>query len=664
MSVELIFPPPWDTSQPYLSVPSLAAELQKFGITCHQTDLNLEFHDYLNGFSTTENLTEILRRKASGREDNEAVAARWALASLPSLKENTDYFSHVMRSQMFYEPAQYGRAHRHLQKVCDVWSAAFHPTVLTPITFRANLNAETAEEWKKFVTDEQRNPVLEFARNYCKTWADDPPNLFGISVVYNDQLLPSLTIAEQVKLHFPDAKVILGGHAISQCSRLHWREVLANFGCVDFLSIDDGYEHLRAVARSIDTQSEVPPLPNLIQRSNDTEPRITTPRTESFNAPARPAYEGLPLERYHSPSVMLSFKTSKGCKWGKCTFCSESAFKEYSETDIDRTVSAIASYVTTHGLTFVNFADSDISSERFLELSRAIIEQGLEISWSIRARFDPRFTAEILEIGAQSGCKKIYFGLESASQRLLKKMKKGTALHNVRRILDICYELGIHTHLFSFMGFPTETKEEARKTKEFLWENISKISSFNIGVFQLRKFSDVFFEREELGLATADSRVGDIAVDNIGYSVESGMSQSEAWDAQREALEFFRQKFIDLDLPFDINMASGYVNLRGAPYWDCHNLAYAERLFDQIRQDHLPCTAFKALPQSIVRLGEGPSTSTVYLEQEFRTLTMPSKLLQMYERAVHSDGQIVDQTSAGSLLEKYGLCIRANSGVQ
>ena len=47
MKTILIFPPFWSASQPYLSLPCIAAYLKKCGMDVEQIDLNLQIYDYV-----------------------------------------------------------------------------------------------------------------------------------------------------------------------------------------------------------------------------------------------------------------------------------------------------------------------------------------------------------------------------------------------------------------------------------------------------------------------------------------------------------------------------------------------------------------------------------------------------------------------------------------
>jgi radical SAM superfamily enzyme YgiQ (UPF0313 family) len=77
----------------------------------------------------------------------------------------------------------------------------------------------------------------------------------------------------------------------------------------------------------------------------------------------------------------------------------------------------------------------------------------------------PMLTA-LLDIG----CKKIYFGAESGSQKVLNAMKKGTRIEQIYRAVEACRQVGIHIYFFMMVGYPGEEMEDLRQSVKMLVE--------------------------------------------------------------------------------------------------------------------------------------------------------------------------------------------------
>ena len=83
----------------------------------------------------------------------------------------------------------------------------------------------------------------------------------------------------------------------------------------------------------------------------------------------------------------------------------------------------------------------------------------------------------------QSGLRFLYFGIESGSQAVLNKMKKGVLKKTMRQVLRDTHQTGIWVHTYWILGFPDETNENAIETAEFILDEAESIDSFNFSNF-------------------------------------------------------------------------------------------------------------------------------------------------------------------------------------
>jgi hypothetical protein len=105
-----------------------------------------------------------------------------------------------------------------------------------------------------------------------------------------------------------------------------------------------------------------------------------------------------------------------------------------------------------------------------------------------------------LSLAAKSGCIKLWFGLEATSERLLSAMRKGITFRQASEVLERCFRYGIAVHVFTMLGFPTETEEEARDLMEFLRRNACKLSTVSLSAFHLHVLSDVAVNPSRYGV--------------------------------------------------------------------------------------------------------------------------------------------------------------------
>ncbi len=101
-------------------------------------------------------------------------------------------------------------------------------------------------------------------------------------------------------------------------------------------------------------------------------------------------------------------------------------------------------------------------------LAAELKRRKLAITWWGNIRFEKSFTPELCNQLADSGCIAISGGLEVASDRLLKLMKKGVSVGQVARVTRAFSEAGILVHAYLMYGFPTQTVQDTVDALEYV----------------------------------------------------------------------------------------------------------------------------------------------------------------------------------------------------
>jgi len=89
-------------------------------------------------------------------------------------------------------------------------------------------------------------------------------------------------------------------------------------------------------------------------------------------------------------------------------------------------------------------------------------------------------TEEMLTALKAMGCKKIYFGAESGSQKVLDAMNKGARVPQIYRAAELCKRLGIETYFFMMVGYPGEEWEDLLLSVELLRKTLPDTFSTTI----------------------------------------------------------------------------------------------------------------------------------------------------------------------------------------
>ncbi|HDH96266.1 MAG TPA: B12-binding domain-containing radical SAM protein [Proteobacteria bacterium] len=185
----------------------------------------------------------------------------------------------------------------------------------------------------------------------------------------------------------------------------------------------------------------------------------------------REAYSNLPYLRSHRKTAWMI--ASRGCPWRKCTFCYQSRMEmpTYRCRSVENVLDEIEQLIAREGVEEITFLDVCMVGNRgwVAKLCDEIVRRGLKFHWSCQTRIDS-VTPELLKRMARAGCYNIYYGIESADQRLLDLMCKGFTIEQVRDAVRWTHEAGIEVVGSFILGLPTETPEEGRKAVQLAVE--------------------------------------------------------------------------------------------------------------------------------------------------------------------------------------------------
>ena len=323
-----------------------------------------------------------------------------------------------------------------------------------------------------------------------KAVSQHQPSLVLLSVPFPGAVYAAFRIAQCIKMHHPHIHIALGGGFVN--TELRELTEPRVFDYVDFVTLDSGerpllalLEHLqgqRATARLVRTFVRKPDT-GTVQLMNWSEPDVP------FEEVGTATWDGLPLNDYLSLLDMLNpmhrlwsdgrwnkLTVAHGCYWKKCSFCDVSLdyIARYETASANLLVDRIEQIVKETGQTGFHFVDEAAPPKALKALAEELIRRQVHISWWGNIRFEKTFTPELAELLAESGCIAMSGGLEVASDRLLKLMKKGVSVAQVAQVTKSFSEAGILVHAYLMYGFPTQTVQDTVDALEYvrqLFEN-------------------------------------------------------------------------------------------------------------------------------------------------------------------------------------------------
>jgi anaerobic magnesium-protoporphyrin IX monomethyl ester cyclase len=192
-------------------------------------------------------------------------------------------------------------------------------------------------------------------------------------------------------------------------------------------------------------------------------------RIENLDQLPLPARELLPMARYRALDTPCTVITSRGCPYS-CIFCSGHRMfgPKVRFRNPGLVVDEIEKLQRDFGLEKINIVDDTFTFNH--NHARAVCEEmlrrNLKIKWSVFARVD-RISEDLAQLMKQAGCEWVLFGVESADEGILKTIRKGITLDEVRRGVRIAAEAGINVFNSFIFGLPGESWDTALKSMTF-----------------------------------------------------------------------------------------------------------------------------------------------------------------------------------------------------
>ena len=546
MKVALLFPPQWYPSQPYLALPTLKAHLESRGHEVDQFDLNIECYDIFLSQKYLEHCTKIIRKRIDdptrATEDQEVRPVYKDILSdtafLESILNEVEDAKNVLKDEnRFFQFDTYSKAYTNLKIAMQLISYAHHPSRVDLDSFFMQGNPEENLSGILIATEDKvRNPFLHiFEEHLIPKIPWDNYGIVGLSIIHIGQVIPGLTLARQLRKLYPDLHIVVGGSVFNRNADLldDKQELFKEF--FHSLIVSEGELPLDQLVHHLKENKSLHTVPNLIHLEGNKV--IQNPKSEAlpYEELVCPTFDQLPLEKYLMPYPVLPYMSSRGCYWGKCTFCTHSFIYDshYRKENEVRVAEELEHLSKKYKTKYFTFSDEAISPNAFNRMSKEILKRGVEMRSLGMLKFESseKETPELFDDIYRAGFLMLFFGLESANDRILSVIDKGCDQETERAVLKHSSEAGIWNHLYLFFGFPTEEREEAEDTIKFTIENSELesgiIHSVGQSIFALEKDSAIYHNPSKFKI---DRIIQDPERDLsivFDYEISTGMPREE-----------------------------------------------------------------------------------------------------------------------------------------
>jgi radical SAM superfamily enzyme YgiQ (UPF0313 family) len=176
---------------------------------------------------------------------------------------------------------------------------------------------------------------------------------------------------------------------------------------------------------------------------------------------------------------LLPIMTTRGCPYD-CDFCCVTNLfgKKIRHIAIENVVRDIKE---SGAKKFMFLDDNIIGRPKYAKMLFKAIKP-LNISWGGQASVSLLVKDnELMQLAADSGCKALFFGVESVSETQLKTMRK--SFNEIKHLEDAfkkIKKMGILIHASMVFGFDNDTKKIFNDTVQFLIKNKVSTVSFNV----------------------------------------------------------------------------------------------------------------------------------------------------------------------------------------
>ena len=402
-----------------------------------------------------------------------------------------------------------------------------------------------------------------FSSEILEQWVEQyleeaQPSVVALTVPFPGNMLGALRIAQTCKAINPDLPVVMGGGFVN--TELRALKDPRVFEFVDFICLDDGERPFMTLLEFFDGKREIDELVRTYFLAEDDkgEPYVhynenadlhDIPQTDV----GTPIYDGLPLTEYLSLCEMLNpmhriwsdgrwnkLTIAHGCYWRKCSFCDVTLdyIDRYDAAGADILVDRIEELIEETGQTGFPFVDEAAPPKALFALARRLIERGVVISWWGNIRFEKTFTPERCQLLADSGCIAVSGGLEVASDRLLKLMKKGVSVEQVARVTKGFSDAGILVHAYLMYGFPTQTEQESIDALDMVRQMMAHgcFQSAYWHRFAATAHSPIGINPEEYGITLAERPEILFAENDVDFTDPTGTDHDMIGEGLRKAL--------------------------------------------------------------------------------------------------------------------------------
>lgn len=253
----------------------------------------------------------------------------------------------------------------------------------------------------------------------------------------------------------------------------------------DFIIQGEGEITLLELINSIEKKQAVDLISGIVYRKEN-QIKVNPKREvlQILDELPLPAWDLVNIQEYETiwkqsnQAFTLNIATTRGCPY-KCNWCAKPIYgNRYHAHSPEYIVSHIKYLTETFGVKRFWMCDDifGLKPNWVQEFNIELQKQNVKINYYIQSRVDLLLKEDTIDALAKSGLEEVWVGAESASQKILDAMDKGTKVEQIYEATRLLKAKNIRVAFFLQFGYLTENKDDINKTiamvKELLPDNI------------------------------------------------------------------------------------------------------------------------------------------------------------------------------------------------
>lgn len=232
----------------------------------------------------------------------------------------------------------------------------------------------------------------------------------------------------------------------------------------DFVLVGEPDLAFRGLLEQAAAGRERPEVPGVAWRLED---GAVTPaeyqRIESLDELPYADQSAIDHSRYGEPFFgrpYTTFQSARGCPF-PCAYCVRTFGRKLALASAGHVVGEVADAVERFGIRYFRFMDDTftVSRKRVFEICDGLAALDGDISWSCLTRPNT-IDGEIAAALRQAGCRRVYVGIESGSQKVIDYLKRGYDLDSIMSNLEEVRASGLEMVGWFIVGAPVESRED------------------------------------------------------------------------------------------------------------------------------------------------------------------------------------------------------------